>query len=828
MEKTTETMSSKIKKAGHFIFEWSKKQIINYKALYGILGLVAIVLVLAKVLLFYFFMNITTNLFFVWITTCILLGVLFSSFRNKWIPLVIFTAITLIMFADVTYSSFFNRYLSIGMMGAAGVIGDIGESIKEVIKPKFFLIFLDLALIYATLIIHKIPVKKNNIDKFLGKRGIVAIIIFALILWNPLHSTLAASVGNQEFFGYHIKDAFSGLYEEDLDSSMAAYTDSYPKEKDGPLFGAAKGRNVIILQVESLQNFVIGRTYNFQEITPNLNRLIEGNTIYCDEFYQQIGSGNTSDAEFAVNNSLYGTLASYTYKLYDQNYYRGLPVLLKEQGYTANVFHSFEDRTFWNRVNAYPALGFDRYYGGLNDQGRDGDYSATEWMGWGLTDSEFYPQTVKYMEEQPQPFYSFVISLSNHHPYEMLPKYKFIDFLPEDEGTIVGNYINSVAYTDYSIGIFFDELKEAGLYDSSIIMIYGDHVGLTHNEEIDASLGRLLGRPYGFQDLLNIPFIISLPGAETDIHGVCETAGGQTDVLPTLAYLMGFESLDTLYVGHNILTAKDGFVAQQTYMPKGSFFTNDIAYEMSRDGIFEHGRGWNLNTGESLDLDECKEGYLRSVSIVNTSEYILKSDAIKQIYLEKKSLTEAGAIDVGRIHPREIVDAGWPKEDLFRTNTLEAMNYTYLQGYHTIRLNGEWNANSEPYIVNPITGVESLSWAELVSWMEEHGSAQVVVNIPKSGDYLMNYTKGKSLAAASNLIVEYTSPDDYSGRFEGVLNLVSSSMSNEEIISFAKNHKVWSVLLTSEQYDIIGATLRAEDVYVYEYKEQDGIIQARD
>ena len=121
MEKTTETMSSKIKKAGHFIFEWTKKQIINYKALYGILGLAAIVLVLAKVLLFYFFMNITTNLFFVWITTCILLGVLFSSFRNKWIPLVIFTAITLIMFADVTYSSFFNRYLSIGMMGASRI-----------------------------------------------------------------------------------------------------------------------------------------------------------------------------------------------------------------------------------------------------------------------------------------------------------------------------------------------------------------------------------------------------------------------------------------------------------------------------------------------------------------------------------------------------------------------------------------------------------------------------------------------------------------------------------------------------------------------------------
>ncbi len=826
MENIKELVSSEIKRAGHFIFEWVKNQIVEYRNIYGILGLVAVALVGIKIFLFYSFMDITTNLFFVWATTCILLWVLFSSFRNKWIPLIVFTLITLIMFADVTYSSFFNRYLSIGMIGAAGVLGDIGDSIKEVMKPKFFLMFLDVIVIYTVFISQKIPLKKNNKSKFRGKKGIIAIFLFSLLLWNPIDTTFAASVGNQEFFGYHIKDVFSEIYEEEIDSSMAAFTDSYKDEKNGPLFGVAKDKNVIILQIESLQNFVIGREYNGQELTPNLNRLIEGSSIYCPEFYQQIGSGNTSDAEFAANNSLFGTLASYTYKLYDENYYRGLPTLLKEQGYTSSVFHGFEDRNFWNREKAYPAMGFDRFYGGLNDQGRGGDYSSNEWMGWGLTDSEFYPQTVEYMKELKEPFYSFVISLSNHHPYEMLDKYKFIDLLPEDKETLVGNYLNSVAYTDYSIGIFFDELKEAGLYDNSIIIIYGDHVGLTHSEEIDESMERLLGHPYGFKDMLNIPFIISIPGADTDIHDTCETAGGQTDVLPTLAYLMGFDSLDTLYVGHNILTVKEGFVAQQTYMPKGSFFTNDIGYEMSRDGIFEHGRGWNLDTGEEVDLDKCKEGYLKSLSIVNTSEYILKSDALRQIYVDNKSLTEAGSQDLGRIHPREIVDAGWPKDDLFRTNTLEAMEYTYMQGYHTIRISGKWNLDSEPYVINPVTGLKSLSWKELIAWMEEHGSAQIVVNMTKNGDALMNYTSGKSLAAASNLIIEYTTADDYSGRYEGVLSFVNSNMLTEDILSFTKNNKIWAVMLSPDQYSLIGGSLKADDVYVYVQEEWYGIIQA--
>ena len=115
-------------------------------------------------------------------------------------------------------------------------------------------------------------------------------------------------------------------------------TNSYQREKNGPLFGKAAGKNLVMIQIESLQDFVGGREYNGQEITPNLNALIEGNATYFDNFYQQVGSGNTSDAEFAANNSLYGTLISYTYKLFNDNYFRGLPVLLSERGYDTACF----------------------------------------------------------------------------------------------------------------------------------------------------------------------------------------------------------------------------------------------------------------------------------------------------------------------------------------------------------------------------------------------------------------------------------------------------------------------------------------------------------
>ncbi len=799
----------------------------HYKDVYGYVGISAAAAVILKVLLLYKLIGINSNFFLVCLTTCLIIWFLFASFRNKWIAVIIYTLISILMFCDVTYASFFNRYLSVGMIGAAEVVGDIGESIKEVIRPVNFLMFLDVILIYATLIKSRVPLKKKLTRGLVLKSSLSAIILVTMLVWNFAALPLITSLSNQEFFSYHLKDIVDNSFGSEKNDNMAAYTNSYELEKSGPYFGVAKGKNLIVLQLESMQDFVVGLEYNGQEITPNLNRLIESNTIYCPEFYQQIGSGNTSDAEFAANNSLYGTLSSYTYKLFDENYYRGLPALLKEKGYSTAVLHGFENRNFWNRDNAYRAFGFDRYYGGLNDKGREGDFTSDEWMGWGITDSCFYPQAVQYMKDLDAPFYSFVISLSNHHPFEMLPQYQQIKLLPEDEGTIVGNYLNSAAYTDYSVGIFIDELKDAGLYDNSVFVIYGDHVGLTHTDEIDASMKRLLGHGYGYEDMMNVPLIIHMPDETYDIHETCDTAGGQTDLLPTLAYLFGFESLDTLYTGHNILTVDEGFVAEQTYMTKGSFFTNDIGYEMSRDGVFENGRAWNLETDEEIDLKNCYEGYLKSIDVVNTSEYILKSDAIRTVYLEGKSLNEAADQKVSRTYPTEIVIAGWPDAELMGTNSKEALDYSYLQGYRTLRIDILWDDKSNAYTVNSKTGRTAMTWDDMISWLEEHGNAQLVVHVPKSGDYMMNFTGKKNRAAAERMIIEVPAEEEYSGRYEAILDVSDSRMSIENMKEFIDSRKVWAVLMPKELTDGPMAELLDADIAVYIIEDNNGIIERK-
>ena len=97
----------------------------------------------------------------------------------------------------------------------------------------------------------------------------------------------------------------------------------------GKYFGIGKNRNLIVIQVESLQNFVVNKKYGDTEITPNLNYLINNDSFYFPNYYQQLGLGNTSDAEFITNNSIYPTTEGQAYSLYQNNEFYGLPWQLR-------------------------------------------------------------------------------------------------------------------------------------------------------------------------------------------------------------------------------------------------------------------------------------------------------------------------------------------------------------------------------------------------------------------------------------------------------------------------------------------------------------------
>jgi phosphoglycerol transferase MdoB-like AlkP superfamily enzyme len=573
-----------------------------------------------KILLFYLMMQVEMNLAFYWIGTALVLSLFFRGFRNLWIPFGIYAGMTLLMLADLTFNTYFNGYLSVNMMGSSKYLADVIGVIMEVVRPQFFLLFLDLPIL--ALAIAKLGERgeKRRWPIGLASMGLILILILGSLTGSPL----LRSYGNMEFFSFHIKDIATNILGEKVQPVSQVEEECFEVVLGDPLFGIAQGRNLIVIQLEAFQNFAIDQNYFNQEISPVLNALIEDpGTLYFDNYYMQIAAGNTSDAEFATNNSLYGTESSYTYEIYKDNSFRGLPVLLKESGYQTVAMHGYEG-SFWSRDTMYPAQGFDRF---IDDTG----YQPTKIHGWGILDEEFYEQSVDHMKEFQQPFYAFLVSLSNHTPFEMEDLFCHIQLKEEHQGTRFGNYLNSVAYSDQAIETLLDELKEAGLYENSIIAFYGDHFGLAqYDQKNEAMMTEFLGKPYRFDEMANIPLIIHIPG--TKIKRTIATAGGQMDFLPTIAYLMGFETLDTVYLGQNLITAQSGFVIQNRYAPAGSFITNDVIYFMSFDGMFENGKAWNVHTGEDVPFSDLSGLSEKAAGLVQLSQQYLELDEIGQRY----------------------------------------------------------------------------------------------------------------------------------------------------------------------------------------------------
>ena len=249
-------------------------------------------------------------------------------------------------------------------------------------------------------------------------------------------------------------------------------------------------------------------------------------------------------------------------------------------------------------------------------------------VGLGISDKSMFHQAVSKLKTQSKPFFSLMVTLSSHHPYNIDESLWGMDILPEDEGTKFAAYLQSVHYTDEAIGEFIQELKEEDLYDDTVIVFYGDHHGLNctmdNNDEV---VGRYLGRTYTYDEMMNIPLLIHIPGS--GMNEMISTLGGQIDLMPTMANLMDLDVKQPYVLGQDLVNAKDGFAAFTAYVFEGSFAYNDIFFNISREGIFEGSEAWRIRTDDKLDIEQYLPQYQRAINLKNVSKDILEQDLLK-------------------------------------------------------------------------------------------------------------------------------------------------------------------------------------------------------
>ncbi len=498
----------------------------------------------------------------------------------------------LIMSVDSVYYAYVSKLPSVAQLGMAGQLDDISDTIRSLIGLRQLIPIFDLPLWFLFAVNRRRDIEFPRVKRWLVLAGgaglclLAAVVTFTSAGFKPVYL-------RNELYCYHAYDIAmtfgNPIDEREVDKSL--YT--VKADRDSEYFGIAEGRNLIVLQVEAMQNFVLNQSYNGQVITPNLNRLLENDTFYFPNYYYQIGGGNTADAEFAVNNSLFGPESEAGYVKYADNTYNGLPWLLKQNGYSgAYAYHGYYGN-FWNREAAYVGQGFDDF---MSIE----DFEQNDMFPMGLSDRELFRQSMEELRTYEEPFYAFYVTVSSHHPYAIPLKDRGITLFPEDEATLFGLYMHSMNYVDTVIGEFMEMLKEEGLYENSVIVIYGDHYALTNTDtRIATQFHDTVGREYTLFDVFNVPLIIHIPGmgrAET-----VETVGGHIDVMPTLLPLLGLENDKTVMFGQDLLTAEFGIVCEQTHMAQGSFITDEVFFSKPQNNIELYYSVYRKEDMEKLD-----------------------------------------------------------------------------------------------------------------------------------------------------------------------------------------------------------------------------------
>ena len=263
----------------------------------------------------------------------------------KWL-LVIMILITGLLYADLLYYRFYIDYVTVSILFQFKNVGGIGPSTFELMKGWDLLLFVDIFII--ALLSRKTIVQSKEIGVHFKKQFIgfstLLLILLAGIGWLQSPYLFSASYNREQMvksigpYNYHLYDIVMGL-RPTIDRAVATHVDTAKikeymagkQEDTTDLFGLAKGKNVVLISMESTQNFVINQKVNDREITPFLNDLIK-ESFYFNQIYDQTAQGKTSDSEFMIDTSLYPLSGGSVFVRRPDNTFTSLQHLLKENG----------------------------------------------------------------------------------------------------------------------------------------------------------------------------------------------------------------------------------------------------------------------------------------------------------------------------------------------------------------------------------------------------------------------------------------------------------------------------------------------------------------
>ena len=567
--------------------------------------------------------------------------------RRYAAALAVSAIVTLVALADVLHFRYFSDIVSVTSVGSGWQLALVWPSIAPLLRPTDLLLVADV--VAGTLLLpayRRSPLLRTTRAR---QPALAWAMLLAAVLPAALTVAVVARDRNRvfsaEYFRFqsarqvgllnaHAIEGAKRLWHDvvlrgGVDDAEAAPALALVEARgsDGgasPLFGAAEGRNLLVVMIESLQAFALRLDIDGQPVMPNL-RAFADRGISFERFYQQTWEGKTADAEVATMQSLHPLRAGAISTRHPNNRFHGLPAVLAARGYatvSANPYYG----TLYRKQQVHPRLGFQRSWFVET-------YDVGEHIGLGMADGDFYRQTLPRLRALPEPFMGLLVTLSTHSPFEIPPRLRTLR-LGSLERTPLGSYLHTLHYADSAFGELLRELDRDGLLERTVVAVLGDHRENFDQETLDQLLTRHAGLPprstatettYWLEER-RLPFIVRLPG---DAHaGRRHETGGHLDVAPTLMALLGADRRELPGLGGTL----GGGSSRLVVMRDGSFVVGDTV--CVRDAKAE-GRPRCRAGAVAIDSAALAHRFAEARAELAASDAIVKGDLLERL-LERR------------------------------------------------------------------------------------------------------------------------------------------------------------------------------------------------
>ncbi|MDD2505546.1 MAG: LTA synthase family protein, partial [Bacilli bacterium] len=542
---------------------------------------------------FYNWYYLVPNLFsLLWIS--FILGIT-KNLKNKiGVTFYLFNYILylIIYISQSIYFSYFTSFYDFSVLEFAGEGAAYFDTV--LLNVKYWVIITVLLSVYLT--IKGLKIIKYN-SKIKIKKIIYLIIIFIVIhlitpsflgqtkksiSWddwrNPRSIYKSFNDNNKSFM-------ISGLYEYTFRDFYITYIkknnkltleeekvlkENFISSKIGEsnkYTGIFSGKNLILIQLESIENFLITK-----EIMPTTYKMMNSSINFVNHYSFTSGGGSTFNSEFMVNTG-YSSAYNYNQSAYSfsrNNYKYSLPNILKEYNYESNAFH-MNTSEYYSRGANYKSFGYKNYYG-LKDQ--DSYKGNTNyWLDRELILNSDFNKLLFSAEDL---FMNYIITYSAHMPFSSSKGTcsKLTDKVALTELECLKIQAKE---TDYFMKLLLEDLEKKDKLNDTVIVVFSDHYLYTlENKNILDDY-----KTTDNQLINHTPFFI---WTNKQNKQEIKKVNSQLDILPTILNLMGVKYYSNYYLGEDILS--DSFYPL-VFFPDGSWY-NGFTYV--KDGKYLSGK----------------------------------------------------------------------------------------------------------------------------------------------------------------------------------------------------------------------------------------------